>query len=52
MTKIRVLTVDDSVVIRRLLSDILTQDPDIEVAGYATNGRLRWRRYRKSTRIS
>jgi two-component system, chemotaxis family, protein-glutamate methylesterase/glutaminase len=40
MTKIRVLTVDDSVVIRRMLSDILSQDPEIEVAGYATNGRL------------
>ncbi len=40
MKKIRVLTVDDSVVIRRMLSDILSQDPDIEVAGYATNGRL------------
>jgi two-component system, chemotaxis family, protein-glutamate methylesterase/glutaminase len=40
MKKIRVLTVDDSVVIRRMLNDILSQDPDIEVAGYATNGRL------------
>jgi two-component system, chemotaxis family, protein-glutamate methylesterase/glutaminase len=40
MAKIRVLTVDDSVVIRRLLSDILSADPDIEVAGYASNGRL------------
>jgi two-component system chemotaxis response regulator CheB len=40
MTKIRVLTVDDSVVIRRMLSDILSQDADIEVVGYATNGRL------------
>lgn len=40
MTKIRVLTVDDSVVIRRMLSDILSQDPDIEVVGYAANGKL------------
>lgn len=40
MSKIRVLIVDDSVVIRRLLSDTLAQDPDIEVAGIAANGRL------------
>jgi two-component system, chemotaxis family, protein-glutamate methylesterase/glutaminase len=40
MRKIRVLIVDDSVVIRRLLSDILSQDPDIEVAGIAPNGRI------------
>ena len=40
MKKIRVLIVDDSVVIRRLLSDILGQEPDIEVAGTAPNGRI------------
>jgi two-component system chemotaxis response regulator CheB len=40
MKKIRVLTVDDSVVIRRMLSNILSEDADIEVVGYATNGRL------------
>lgn len=40
MKKIRVLVVDDSVVIRRLLTDILSQDPEIEVAGTASNGRL------------
>jgi two-component system chemotaxis response regulator CheB len=40
MSKIRVLVVDDSVVIRRLLSDVLSQDPDIELAGVAANGRL------------
>lgn len=40
MKKIRVLVVDDSVVIRRLLTDILTQDPEIELAGTASNGRL------------
>jgi two-component system chemotaxis response regulator CheB len=38
--KIRVLVVDDSVVIRRLLSDILTQDPQVEVVGTASNGRI------------
>jgi two-component system chemotaxis response regulator CheB len=40
MRKIRVMVVDDSVVIRRLLSDILSQDPEIEVAGTAPNGRI------------
>lgn len=40
MRKIRVLVVDDSVVIRRLLTDILGQDPEIEVAGVAANGRI------------
>jgi two-component system, chemotaxis family, protein-glutamate methylesterase/glutaminase len=40
MAKIRVLIVDDSVVIRRLLSDCLAGDADIEVVGTASNGRL------------
>jgi len=40
MRKIRVLVVDDSVVIRRLLTDILSQDPEIELAGTAPNGRI------------
>jgi two-component system chemotaxis response regulator CheB len=40
MKKIRVLVVDDSVVIRRLLTDILGQDPEIELAGTAPNGRI------------
>ena len=33
--KIRVLVVDDSAVMRQLLSDILSSDPDIEVVGTA-----------------
>jgi len=37
---IRVLVVDDAVVIRRMLTDILTEDPDIEVVGTAPNGRI------------
>lgn len=39
MARIRVLVVDDSVVIRKLVSDLLTEDPDIEVVGTAVNGR-------------
>jgi two-component system, chemotaxis family, protein-glutamate methylesterase/glutaminase len=38
MGPIRVLVVDDSVVIRRLVTDVLSADPDIEVVGFAANG--------------
>ncbi|MCA9179533.1 MAG: chemotaxis response regulator protein-glutamate methylesterase [Planctomycetales bacterium] len=40
MKKTRVLVVDDSVIIRRLLSSILAEDPTIEVVGVAANGRI------------
>lgn len=40
MPKIRVLVVDDAVVMRRLVSSVLEQDPELEVAGIAANGRL------------
>jgi two-component system chemotaxis response regulator CheB len=40
MRKARVLIVDDSTVIRRLLSDALRGDPAIEVADTAANGRI------------
>ncbi|GAB3598482.1 chemotaxis response regulator protein-glutamate methylesterase [Angustibacter peucedani] len=40
MPPVRVLVVDDSVVVRRLVSDVLGSDPDIEVVGTAPNGRL------------
>jgi two-component system, chemotaxis family, protein-glutamate methylesterase/glutaminase len=40
MSRIRVLVVDDAVVIRRLISDVLGSEPDIEVVGVAANGRL------------
>ena len=40
MRKIRVLIVDDSTVIRRLLTDALSSDPAIEVAGIAANGKI------------
>src|SRR5262245_27779521 len=40
MRKIRVLIVDDSTVIRRLLTDALAADPAIEVIGSAPNGRI------------
>lgn len=40
MRKIRVLVVDDSTVIRRLLTDSLASDSDLEVAGTAANGKI------------
>lgn len=40
MPKIRVLIVDDAVVIRRLLTDCLAGDPDIEVVGTAPDGQI------------
>ncbi|GCD19881.1 chemotaxis-specific protein-glutamate methyltransferase CheB [Cellulomonas algicola] len=40
MSRIRVLVVDDSVVVRRIVSDVLGQDRRIEVVGIAANGRL------------
>ncbi len=38
MKKIRVLVVDDSAVIRRLISDLFAKESAIEVAGTASNG--------------
>lgn len=40
MSKIRVLIVDDSVVIRKILSDVMSEDPDLEIAGTAANGKI------------
>lgn len=39
MTGIRVLIVDDSVVVRRVLTELLSSDPELEVVGAAPNGR-------------
>jgi two-component system chemotaxis response regulator CheB len=40
MLKIRILVVDDSVVVRRMVSDALSADPALEVVGAAANGRI------------
>src|SRR5450755_2165520 len=42
--RIRVLVVDDSVVIRRLVTHALEQDPEIEVVGAASNGAIAMQR--------
>jgi len=40
MPKIRVLVVDDSVVMRRLISEVIQRDAGMEVVGTAPNGRI------------
>jgi two-component system chemotaxis response regulator CheB len=40
MAKVRILVVDDSVVVRRLVSRVLEEDPALEVVGTAPNGRI------------
>lgn len=40
MARIRVLIVDDAVVVRRLVTEALAGDPEIEVVGTAANGRI------------
>jgi two-component system, chemotaxis family, protein-glutamate methylesterase/glutaminase len=40
MPPIRVLVIDDSVVIRRILTDCLAADPEIEVVGTASRGSI------------
>lgn len=40
MPKIRILVVDDSVLVRRMLSNVLSDDPELEVVGVAANGRI------------
>jgi two-component system chemotaxis response regulator CheB len=37
---IRVMVVDDSVVVRKIVTDVLSADPGIEVVGTAVNGRV------------
>jgi two-component system chemotaxis response regulator CheB len=40
MARIRILVVDDSVVIRKLLCDTLSKDPELEVVASAGDGRI------------
>ena len=40
MPKIRVLIVDDAVLVRSRVSKVLSNDPDLEVVGVAANGRI------------
>jgi two-component system chemotaxis response regulator CheB len=40
MAPIRILVVDDSVVIRKVLCDTLSKDPELDVVGSAVNGQI------------
>lgn len=40
MNPIRVMVVDDSVVVRKIVTDVLSGDPAIEVVGTAVNGKV------------
>ncbi len=40
MAKTRILIVDDAVVFRRLIAEVLDADPDLEVVGTAANGKI------------
>ncbi len=40
MAKLKILVADDSVVIRRMLVNILSEDPDLEVIGTAPDGEI------------
>jgi two-component system chemotaxis response regulator CheB len=40
MGKVRILVVDSSVVVRRLLTNVLSSDPSLEVVGSAPDGRI------------
>jgi two-component system chemotaxis response regulator CheB len=40
MAAARILVVDDSIVVRKLLSNTLSQDPDLEVLGTASDGQI------------
>ena len=40
MPRIRVLVVDDAVVMRRMISEVLSADPELEVVGTAANGKI------------
>lgn len=40
MPKTRILVVDDAVVVRRLITETLRKDPDLDVVGAAANGKI------------
>lgn len=40
MPPVQVMIVDDSLVVRKILIDVLSNDPQLAIAGWASNGRL------------
>lgn len=47
MDKIRVMIVDDSAFMRKVITDMLSSDPDIEVVGTARDGKDAWQKLEK-----
>lgn len=47
MSPVKVLIVDDSAMMRQLLVDILQQDPDISVAGFAPDPYVAWEKIKR-----
>ncbi len=49
---LRVLVVDDTIVYRKAVSDIIEEIPGVELAGVAHNGKIALARHRSSCRIA
>jgi len=47
MPKVKVLVIDDSALVRKILSDLLNQDPKVEVVGTAADGAFAMRKIRE-----
>jgi two-component system, chemotaxis family, protein-glutamate methylesterase/glutaminase len=47
MSRTRILVVDDSALVRKLVVDLLSSEPDFEVTGTASNGRIALARIRE-----
>ena len=50
--KIRVLVVDDSAIIRRAITQVVEETPDIEIAALAVDGKEAIRSISNSSRMS
>ena len=40
MAKIKVMVVDDTILYRKIVGDVLSEMPDVEVVGTANNGKI------------
>jgi two-component system chemotaxis response regulator CheB len=47
MSKKQILVVDDSFIMRTIIKDIVESDPELEVAGFAENGKVGLQRMRE-----
>ncbi len=47
MTKKQILVVDDSFIMRTIIKDIVESDPELQVAGFAENGKVGLQRMRE-----